>query len=252
MSSTIEVSTPYQIVRIKDEYGRMQMIGLILCGGEARRFYPSIIPKSLLEIKDGVTVLDEQLKLFSKHNVKRVVLLAGHQTGGDKIVERGFRARKRYNLQVDAILEDIPKGTLIAVREGMKAVNEDVMLCNGDVLTDINLSDMMNKFKRDDRLATMLIVKMRSPYGVIKTDNKYITEFVEKPHLDYFINGGYYCFKHELLSYLEGYEKGDIEKEVFPKLASMKQLTYYKEKNPYWKSLDTYADLKEVRETYGR
>jgi NDP-sugar pyrophosphorylase family protein len=228
------------------------MIGVILCGGEARSFYPSIMPKSLLEIKDGVTVLDEQLKLFSKHNFKRVILLAGHQTGGDKILKHAAGVRRKYNLQIDAILEDIPKGTLIAVREGMRTVNEDVMLCNGDVLTDINLSKMMNKFKRDGKLATMLIVKIRSHYGVIETDNKYITGFVEKPYLDYYINGGYYCFKHELLSHLEGYDKGDLGKEVFPKLASMKQLTYYKEKNPYWKSMDTYRDLREVRETYGR
>ena len=56
------------------------MIGAILCGGYGKRLKPLTdnVPKPLLEIKDGYTILDKQILQFKYAGVNRVVLLCGH------------------------------------------------------------------------------------------------------------------------------------------------------------------------------
>ncbi len=87
---------------------------------------------------------------------------------------------------------------------------------------------------------------MRSPYGIVHVDREgFITEFREKPLLDYLINAGVYAFTKDIFKYLP--DKGDIEVTAFPKLASERRIrggVIYRD--VYWKSVDTVKDVEEV------
>ncbi|MDD4898671.1 MAG: sugar phosphate nucleotidyltransferase, partial [Methanocellales archaeon] len=64
------------------------MIGMVLCGGHGKRLRPftSEMPKSLIEIKEGYTILDNQLLGFLSAGIDNVVLLTGHLS--EKIKEK--------------------------------------------------------------------------------------------------------------------------------------------------------------------
>ncbi|MDI6889302.1 MAG: sugar phosphate nucleotidyltransferase, partial [Methanocellales archaeon] len=64
------------------------MIGIILCGGQGKRLRPmtSNIPKSLIELKEGYTILDKQMLDFASAGIDEVILLTGYL--GEKIEER--------------------------------------------------------------------------------------------------------------------------------------------------------------------
>ena len=224
------------------------LIGMILCGGYGKRFRPltDVIPKVLLEIKDGYPILDKQLFAFRSMGFDRVLLLAGYLS--EKIEERYGSGYK--GLKIEHVVEEKPLGTLNAIRMGMERANEDAMVSNGGVVTDINMKRMREEFESSTYPALMFVVRMRSPYGIVKLGDGYIKSFKEKPLLNYYINGGFYCISKDVLGLLEGFKVGDIEETVFPRLAAVKQLAYYRESVPFWDSIDNPKDLENAREEY--
>jgi NDP-sugar pyrophosphorylase family protein len=226
------------------------MIGMILCGGYGKRFYPLTheVPKVLLELKEGYTILDKQLFNYRSSGFDRVILLTGHLSE---------QIKKKYGLEykglkLEYVVEEKPLGTLNAIRLGLKRAGQDVMVSNGDVIVDINLKKMKQHFEKSRRLASMFVTKMRSPYGIVELGSTYVNSFREKPLLECYINGGFYCLSKDVLGLLEEYKVGNIERTAFPRLAKEKQLAYYKEDGIFWAAIDTMKDLEEVKKEYGR
>ncbi|MDD2665833.1 MAG: sugar phosphate nucleotidyltransferase [Methanocellales archaeon] len=224
------------------------MIGMVLCGGHGKRLRPFTdeIPKSLIEIKEGYTILDNQLLGFLSAGIDHVVLLTGYLS--EKIMERYGSEYK--GVKIDYIVEDEPLGTLNAIKMGLASVEDDVTIMNGDVIADLNLKKMITLFQNSDFIATMFVTKMRSPYGVVVLGEDSIKSFREKPFLEHYINGGIYCFKKDCSSCFDNFEGGDIEKTVFPMLADSGKLGYYKEDGLFWSSIDTTKDIEEIKKEY--
>ena len=45
---------------------------------------------------------------------------------------------------------------------------------------------------------TMLVTKMRSPYGIVEMNGDQVTSFREKPVLEHYINSGLYYIKNSI------------------------------------------------------
>jgi NDP-sugar pyrophosphorylase family protein len=223
------------------------MIGMILCGGYGKRLkpYTEDVPKPLIEIQDNYTILDKQLYDMANAGIDKVILLTGYLS--EKIEER-YRDNYR-GMKVGYSVEEKPLGTLNAIKLAMDSIkeHETIMVRNGDVVSDLNLKKMINKFDSSDYPAVMFVTKMRSPYGIVELGEDHIKSFKEKPFLDYYINGGIYIFDSEIP--LGDFEKGEIEKTVFPMLADSNQLGFYKE-HAFWMSIDTTKDLEEIKKEY--
>jgi len=223
------------------------MIGMILCGGYGKRLkpYTQDIPKPLIEIKDDYTILDRQLYDMANSGIERVILLTGYLS--EKIEERYENAYKGMDIHYS--VEDRPLGTLNAIKQGIALLNEPetILLRNGDVVSDTNLKKMIKKYDNSDFQAMMFVTKMRSPYGIVELGEDHIRSFKEKPLLEYYINGGIYILSSDIP--FSDFEKGEIEKTVFPVLADTNQLGYYKE-DTFWMSIDTTKDLEEIKKEY--
>jgi len=225
------------------------MIGIILCGGQGKRLRPitSSIPKSLIELKEGYTILDKQMLDFASAGIDDVILLTGYLS--EKIEERYGAEHK--GMKIRYMVEDEPLGTLNAIRRGLETVgDEDAVVRNGDVIADLNLKRMSSEFKASKFLATMFVTRLKSPYGIVVLDEKRIKSFREKPTLDHYINGGIYCFDDTCLTFFEHFDTGAIEDTVFPALAKDGKLGFYKEDGLLWASIDTSKDLEEIRREY--
>jgi NDP-sugar pyrophosphorylase family protein len=225
------------------------MIGMILCGGLGKRFraFSQATPKTLFEIKPGYTITDRQLFQYRSAGVDRVVLLTAHL--GEK-VEKTLGS-KRMGVKLDYVQEDKPKGTLNAIRLGMEFVKDDVIVSNGDVVTDLNLKRMWEDWKKSGMRGSIFVTPMKSPYGIIEFSGKRINAFREKPVLRHHINAGFYCLSKDVLPVLEKFKVGNIETTAFPELAAKRQLTYYQEEGtPFWISVDTPKELETVTKEY--
>ena len=221
---------------------------MILCGGFGKRLRPVTekVPKPLVEIKENYAILDKQIFDFKNAGVNEVYLLAGFLH--EKIEERYGSNYK--GVKINYVIEDEPLGTLNAIRLGMEQLEEDkqIIIRNGDIVSDLNLKKMIEHGEKSDYDVTMFVTKMQSPYGIVDLSGDRIISFKEKPLLDYYINGGVYFTKGSF-DFGE-FKTGDIEKTLFPLLAKENNMGFYKENNIFWMAIDTNKELETVQKEY--
>ena len=221
------------------------MIGAILCGGYGKRLKPLTdnVPKPLLEIKNGYTILDKQILQFKYAGVNRVVLLCGHLH--EKIQERF--GEKWNGIEIDYLIEDEPRGTLYAINNLMENFDSDnYIIRNGDVVCDANIKEIIEEHKNQ---MIMYITPLVSPYGIAELSEKKIIGFKEKPVLNHYLNAGIYIISKELKTLISKYKEGSIEDLIFPEIARSGLMNYYKE-DVFWQSVDSIKDLKRVNDEY--
>ncbi|MDA4116435.1 MAG: NDP-sugar synthase [Thaumarchaeota archaeon] len=225
------------------------MKALILAGGKGLRLRPLTDdkPKPLVAVA-GKPIAEWQLDwLRANVDLEEVVFLCGWKW--ERLKEH-FGGDYR-GVKVDYSVEEVPLGTGGAFRKAIveKGIgDEDVAMLNGDIITDLKLGDMVEarrKAKPSPAIA-LLLVPYKSRFGIVHIDkNNFVSSFDEKPAFpDVWINGGIYVGNAKrLLKDLP--EKGDIERETFPKLAASGQVMAY----PYggfWSLVDSVKDIQEV------
>lgn len=223
-------------------------VGMILCGGFGKRLRPLTenVPKPLIKIKDGYTILDKQLFDFKNAGINHVFLLTGFLS--DKIRERF--GNEYLGVKIEYVKEDKPLGTLNAIKLGMEAVGngKQCVIRNGDVVADLNIKKMIEQGEKSDYPLSIFITRMVSPYGIVEINGDRLVSFKEKPVLDYYINGGVYFSKGKID--FRNFDIGDIEKTVFPLYAKNNQLGYYQEDGLFWMAIDTSKELEEIKKEY--
>jgi mannose-1-phosphate guanylyltransferase len=122
---------------------------------------------------------------------------------------------------------------------------------NGDQITDLNLSRMVEDHIKKSALATVAAVHPRLPFGQIQIDkNGFCEGFTEKPILkNVFISTGIYIFNQDILKHLP--TSGDIEKTTFPDLTKIRKLLAYKHDGSFI-TVNSLRELEEAEERLGR
>jgi NDP-sugar pyrophosphorylase family protein len=223
------------------------MIGMILCGGSGKRLkpYTDNTPAQLIEIKDDFTILDKQIFDLASAGIDEAILLTGYKSD---MIEARY-GEKYKGVRISYHVEDKPLGTLNALKAGMElAKGQDIVVRNGDVVTDANLKKMILKHKNNPYPVTMFVTRMRSPYGIVDLGDDKVRSFKEKPVLEYYINGGIYCINHDVP--VSSFEGKSLEHALFPRLAEAARLGYYREDGVFWATVDTVRELDEVRKEY--
>ncbi len=225
---------------------------IILSGGKGKRLRSVTmdqIPKGLVKIKER-PILEWQLVWLRKHGVKRIIFALGHlahkiqEYFGEEFDTPWGNVELAYSIEK----EKLGSGGAVKLAQRLVTAN-DVFIINGDVLTTMNLNDLINFHEEKNAEATMGLVKMRSPFGVIKVENGVITEFVEKPILPVWIHSGIDLFSSELLSKFP--EKGQMEDTIFVELAQQKRFMGYEAPDDvYWLSIDTQKEYETANKEF--
>lgn len=220
---------------------------LILAGGKGERLHPLTKdrPKPMVLIEGtGRPILDYHLLWLKHQGIKRAVILSGYLS---KTIEEYFAKPKIKGLDVICLPEDAPLGRGGAFKRGYELCcknGETVIATNGDVITSQALKPMQDLHFAINATATMMVTKMRSPYGVVEANSAFqVQKFIEKPLLPYWINAGVYVLSREAIERFP--EKGDHEDTTFPALASEGSLAAY-QSNEYWQSIESLKDLAEA------
>src|SRR4030043_1945889 len=127
---------------------------IILAGGKTN--LPSKfknIPKSLIEIK-GRPLLEYQLDLLKKHKLDKDVCLTLHYKAEEilkylkKKDPKGKISGKKGKIAgVEYIIDPKALGTGGTIRNAAKDLKKDFMVMNGDVLTNLNISNFIKFLK---------------------------------------------------------------------------------------------------------
>ncbi|MGH2803822.1 MAG: sugar phosphate nucleotidyltransferase [Thermoleophilaceae bacterium] len=199
------------------------MQALVLAGGEGTRLRPLTYttPKPVMPLA-GRPFLSFMLDWVRAHGVDEAILSCGFMSAGVKRVLGDIYdgMRLRY------VVEEEPLGTAGPVRlaydEGL--LEERLLVLNGDVLTDMDLTAELAEHERGGARVTLALypVEDTSSYGIVPTDSQGRVEaFLEKGEGEQptnRINAGAYVVEREVVEAIPAGRAASFEREVFPSL----------------------------------
>jgi NDP-sugar pyrophosphorylase family protein len=196
---------------------------VVLVGGEGTRLRPLTYetPKPLLPIANE-PFLERQLRWLAAHGVDEIVLSMGYLP--DAFVAH-FPAGRFEGVKLRYAVEADPLGTAGGIRFAAEGVDERIIVCNGDVLTTLDLAALLEFHRSRDAEATIALTHVDDPsaFGVVPTrDDGEVIAFVEKPPPGLaptnWINAGTYVLEPSVLARIPARLPVSIEKETFPRM----------------------------------
>jgi mannose-1-phosphate guanylyltransferase len=199
------------------------MQALILAGGEGTRLRPLTltVPKPVIPLVDR-PLIRYMIEWLSRHGVDDIIMACGFLAAGVREVlgEGGNGgARLRYVEEPDA------RGTAGAIKFAERFLDERFLALNGDVLTDLDLTALIELHEKRRAKATLALYPVEDPsaYGLVRRrEDGEIVEFVEKPDPQQIdtdeISAGAYVLERSVLDLVPEDREVSIEHEVFPRL----------------------------------
>ena len=223
---------------------------ILLVGGRGTRLSPITdeIPKPMLPIA-GLPVTEHQILAAKKAGVKTLVLATSYLA---EVFTPYFGDGSKWGIDLRYAIEKEPLGTGGAIahaaaelKEGEK---ETVLIFNGDVISDHDISAQIATHKISDADVTLHLIQVEDAraFGCVPTDSQgRVTAFLEKmdqPVTDW-INAGCYIFNRAVIDSIPNGIVTSVERETFPALiADNRRIVGYKE-NAYWLDIGTPSAL---------
>ncbi|HEY7601204.1 MAG TPA: NDP-sugar synthase [Methylomirabilota bacterium] len=231
----------------------MAIQAVILAGGLGTRLRPLTLerPKPVVPLLN-VPFLCYQLGLLGAHGVRDVILSVSHRAE----VIRATMSRERLGeVRLRDVVEKDPLGTAGGVRNAADLVDGRVVVLNGDILTDLDLSALLRSHEARGAAATIYLTPVENPtaYGLVDLEEDgRVRRFLEKPTWDEVttntINAGVYVLEKELLELIPKGEPHSIEREFFPLLLERGVPFYGYVSSGYWLDIGTPAKYLQAQQ----
>lgn len=227
---------------------RLENLFIIMAGGKGIRLRPHTenCPKPMLNVA-GKPMLEHIIdKAISEgfQNFLISIYYLGH------MIEEYFRDGSDRGVKVDYLREDSPLGTAGALGNIKIPPNQSFIVTNGDVLTDIRYTELLEFHNLHNASATMSVKlhEWQHPFGVVKTKGVDILGFEEKPIHRTHVNAGIYALGPEVLNYISPREICDMP-TLFERVSSAgKRIIVYPMHEP-WMDVGRPDDLEFAQNT---
>ncbi len=206
---------------------------MILAGGPGLHFRPLTyeVPNAMIPFK-GKPLLDHLINQIKKAGITEIIICVGHLA--EKIIER-FGNGSGWDVKITYSHDDEkPLGTAGALRKAKKHLEGGPFLViHGDVLSNIDIQDMVGFHDGKSYLATLALTTVDDPSrcGVVRVKGIDLVEYDEKPmrrkYKSNLIHAGIYILEPEIFNHFPKKKKCSMEMDVFPKLADRGKVAAY-------------------------
>ena len=220
------------------------MKAVIMAGGEGTRLRPltSNQPKPLMTLANR-PMMEHIVRLLKEHGFDDIVVTLAFLP---QSIRTYFGDGSEFGVRMVYATEETPLGTAGSVRNARDELTEPFLVISGDVLTDIDLSEVVRFHSDRGSMATLALKSMENPleFGIVITrDDGSIERFLEKPTWGQVfsdtVNTGIYVCNPEIFDYIPEGESVDFSSDVFPRLLADGKPLYGFVADGYWEDVGT-------------
>ena len=220
------------------------MQAIILVGGKGTRLRPLTcnIPKAVIPVLNR-PFLEHLLRYLGKHGIQDIILAMGYLPTS---IRDCLGDGSQLDVHLTYIVEESPLGTAGAVKNMESLLQGAFVVLNGDILTEIDLTDMIGRHRKVMPRVTMALTPVEDPtmYGVVETSEQgLVTCFVEKPGWGQvatnMINAGIYILNPDILAEIPAATPYMFEQDVFPALLRRGDPILAYPSDAYWVDIGT-------------
>jgi mannose-1-phosphate guanylyltransferase len=233
------------------------MQAIILVGGEGTRLRPltATRPKPMMPLVDRPFVA-HQLAHLVRHGIHDVVFSCGYRPDA---LQAFFGDGAGFGVRLQYAVDPSPLGTAGAVANAVPLFDhaDDVLVLNGDILTDLDLEAFLSAHQATGAAATVALTPVVDPsaYGLVRLrEDRSVAEFLEKPRPEqlipgepYLINAGTYLLSREVIASIPAGRACSFERDIFPRVAEQGRLFGFPS-GAYWRDIGTPQSYLEAHD----
>lgn len=227
------------------------MYAIILAAGRGERLrpYTNDRPKPMVEI--GVKpIIEYQLHQLKDAGIANVVIAENYLA---EVIQKHLGNGKRLGINIHHIrIESESAGTAGAIKEAMRQIpqeEQDILLIYGDILSNLNIKDLIEKHHETKPMVTLLGIKPNFlPDGIVEVTSDGMLKDIKKEEDLYLVNGAIFVLRRDIYDHLP--EQGDFSKDVLERIAGKEELRIYRY-DGYWINIRDVLDLQEARLAFG-
>lgn len=222
---------------------------VIMAGGKGTRLLPltESIPKPMVEV-GGKPIIKRIIEKLIIDGFENIVISLGHLS---EIIEQ-YIVGCNFDANIVFSKESKPLGTAGALANiSKKNINYPVLVTNGDILCECNLSKLLDKALKSKYDGIMLgkEEKFVIPFGVIHQKDGEWNSITEKPTYSYIINGGIYVLSESIISLIKEKEYLDMT-TLFEKAKEKKFKLGVECTSQYWIDIGRYETLESANKYF--
>jgi mannose-1-phosphate guanylyltransferase/phosphomannomutase len=220
------------------------MKAVIMAGGEGTRLRPltSNQPKPLMPLANR-PMMEHVIRLLKRHGLDDIVVTLAFLP---QTIRSYFGDGAEFGVKLAYATEETPLGTAGSVRNARAQLDDTFLVISGDVLTDVDLTEVVKYHRDHSALATIALKSMENPleFGIVITrDDGSIERFLEKPTWGQVfsdtVNTGIYVLEPEVFDYIPEGESIDFSQDVFPHLLADGKPLFGCAVDGYWEDVGT-------------
>ena len=215
-----------------------------MAGGEGTRLRPltSNAPKPMLPVANR-PMMEHVVNLLKRHGFDEIVVTVAFMANA---IKNYFGDGSEFGVTITYANEPTPLGTAGSVRNAADQLDERFLVISGDVITDIDLTKLVQFHDEREAVATIGLIRVPNPleFGIVITrDDGTIDRFLEKPTWGQVfsdtINTGIYVLEPSIFDVIPPERAVDFSGEVFPRLLADGRPLYGAVAEGYWEDVGT-------------
>jgi glucose-1-phosphate cytidylyltransferase len=217
----------------------------------------------------GKPILWHIMKLYAFHGISEFILCLGYKSHvikeyflNYKAMNRDFTVSlggsERISLHGAEVMEDwrvtladtgestMTGSRILQAAQYLDKDDDTFMVTYGDGVSDVHIRDLLAQHRQLGSVATLTGVRPPTRFGELRFEGTRVTAFAEKPkNTRSLINGGFFCFQREFLSYLDDSPNCMLESGPLERCASDGKLNVFKHFG-FWQCMDTFRDWQSL------
>lgn len=222
---------------------------VLMVGGLGTRLRPLTehTPKPMLKVGNK-PILETIILNFKKYGFVNIILSVSYKF---EIIEEYFGDGSKFGVNIEYVHESKRMGTAGSLSLIREKLEEPFFVMNGDLLTNINFTQMMEYHRTNETFATMGVREydFQVPYGVLEMDNINILSIKEKPIHKFFVNAGIYILDTKVLNFIPENIFFDMP-TLFEKILEEKLKTISFPIHEYWLDIGKIEEYKRANSEY--